>query len=705
VLTLECHNDTILILSLGLFTHTHLVGAGITDFGNFGVMPVVWKDLDKNFLNEYSYKSYFNHDKETVEAGYYKVHLERYKVDVELTTTDYVGVHRYTFPADKMNDAKILFEVSNGLHPDSCKDSEVTIDYESQEISGWTLNSGSLTANAGGIQMYFAAKLDSSFKSYGVYNFNTSSVINPGKTNTRGTHIGAYVEQLGSNTVTLYVGVSFISVDQARKNLVSDLAKLSQSKLPTFDAVRQDSQNVWRDQLNRIKVTTDNTVDKVKFYTAFYHTMCSPTIYTESGNTYLGFDKKVHTGDDFNFVSDLSLWDIHRTQVPFLSLMFGKTPFKNGSSMARDVVKSLVAMFQQGGSLPKWPIASGDGSCMIGTHAIIAIVDGFMKIANLTQQDRDAAREAMVFAATKPMKTSSRSDLDFYLQHGYVAYDHSWKGACQTVEYAYDDWALGMFINETYSDRQQEAKVFIDRGKNYKNVFDTKYNFFVPRNSDGTWKYPDSWIDFINSEYVEGDAWHYRFFAPHDIPGLVSLFNSTEYFFNQLDELFSRSKWDPLNIFPNPYYWAGNEHNLFSVWAFNWVQRQDKTQEYSRYIMQHKYTDKPDGIPGNDDYGTMSAWYIFSSIGFYPLSASRLYTLGSPIFQRVEMQLYDGCTLIIQAQNSCSSCEYVKSVTVNGSKLSQPFIYHDKHLTCSSTMSQIIISFEMDSKPHYQYSV
>jgi len=689
----------------GVFSHTHLVGAGVTDFGNVGLMPVIMprSDLDESFFKNYAFKSSFSHSREVPQAGYYQVHLDRYNIMVELTATRYVGVHRYTYPSDQLSDAMIIFDVSSAIHSKSCKDAQVFIDVQKQEIYGWVYNSGSLTKAAGNIYIYFFAKMDKIFTSFGVWNFNSSSVVQPGVATTRGDNIGAFISgiQLSSDrNVTVQVALSFISIDQARKNFANDFNEVGNL---TFDNVRQSTQQLWNDELNRIRIKTPNTVDKVKFYTAYYHSLCSPTIYTEAGNSYLGFDGKIHTGEDFNFVSDLSLWDVHRTQLPFLNLMYGKKKAPYGSYIGRDIVKSLIAMFEQSGSLPRWPIASGDGDCMIGTHGITAIVDGFMKGLNLSSEDRDQAYAAITFAATKQQKRGSRAGLEDYLTKGYVPVDKYSHGVCMTLEYAYEDWSVGLFIKEYYPSKIQEAMQFLNRSLNYRNVFNNYYQFHASRKSDGSWVIPISWL-FFGGHYVEGNAWHYRFYVPHDIAGLASSFNNTQHFIDQLDEFFHRSQFFPFNFLPNPYYWAGNEHDLFSVWAFNWVKRQDKTQKYARWLLDHKYTDQPDGLPGNDDYGTMSAWFLLTSIGIYPLSGSNRYTLGAPLFERVEMDMYPNCTLIIQSKNYCPECVYVKSVYINATPLAEPFIYHDKHLTCTSTMNSIDIVFYMDSKPHPGYN-
>jgi predicted alpha-1,2-mannosidase len=678
------HPDTV----IRTFSHTHMVGSGALDYGNIGVMPVVSSlhDLGKNkFLYNYNYKSHFSHDHEHAEPGYYTVDLQRYGIKAELTATKFVGVHRYTFPSNP-DHRFVIFDLGHSLNPKSIKASNISI--SSKAITGHVLNAGGLSGRFGGVKIYFSAMFDKSFTSFGTWDgkYNT----HPGDTYINGSNVGAFFGGFESNVVTLYMAISFVSIDQATQNLKAQLCA-------NFDDIKATTQAEWRYELSRAKITSTNRDNLVKFYSAYYHAILTPTIFSDPNGQYLGFDNKIHTltNDQDAWYSDMSIWDVHRTQMPLLSLLY--------PDRMRDITKSLISMIEQGGYLPRWPMANGYTGCMIGSHAIVIITDAFLKIGNFSAKETVIAYDGMVRAATTSQPYASRSNVDDYIRLGFVPYEKQTKSACHTVEYAYDDHILGLFIEKVIGNTTQ-AKIFYERGKNYRNVFNKESQFMCPRSSDQSWHCPwgPEWINVFDSRYVEGDAWHYRFFAPHDTEGLIATFESKEYFVQQLEKFISWSEYDPTNALPNPYYWAGNEHDLFSIWMFNYAGRPDLTQKFSRWILDNKYLTSPDGIPGNDDYGTMSSWFIFAALGFYPITGTTTYVVGSPLFEHVELQLDKDCTLVIDAP--CvdgardDKCIYVKSVQVNGVALDKLFLDHSQ-LVCGKN-KQVVLAFEMDKKAH-----
>jgi predicted alpha-1,2-mannosidase len=683
-----------------VFSHTHMVGPGITDYGNIGVFPVTIDQLDDQFLKDYGYRSTFTHDgaNERSEPAYYQVKLKRYDINVELTATKYAGVHRYTFPiSSQPNQRYILFPISHTLHPHSCNNSDITIvtNATAKFISGHILNMGAFSNFNGGVNIYFYAFLDADFDKFGTW--NNGRHTDSSKT-VQGTDVGAYIYGFTNYTVTLYVGISFVSVDQAKKNLYHDLEKISSKSVPTFEQVKVHSQQLWRNELGRVKIYDANPVrdNLVKFYTALYHASMAPTTFNDADGTYLGFDHKLHKLNGSKaFYTDLSLWDVHRTQMPLLSWFY--------PDRMHDVARSLILMTEQGGFLPMWPFANLYTCNMVGSHAIVVIMDAMLKTGPFSEHDKKVAYEGMVRAATQRMKTCSREYVDEYVKLGFIPYDRDTYAASKTLEYAYDDFILGTWIAK-FIGNMTEAKIFIQRGKNYKNVFNDENKFFCPKSLDGRWHCPwgPQWINPADNRYVEGDAWHYRFFVPHDPEGLIESFNDTNLFVEQLEKFLYWSEYDPSNFFPNPYYWAGNEHNLFSVWMFNWANRNDLTQKYSRWLLDHKYGIGPDGLPGNDDYGTMSAWFVWAALGFYPITGTTKYAMGSPIFEKYDIRLSDSCTLSVNAQcivKGHENCIYVKSVRVNGVAFKTPFFDHED-LTCKERSKNIVIEFEMDINPH-----
>ena len=424
--------------------------------------------------------------------------------------------------------------------------------------------------------------------------------------------------------------------------------------------------------------------------------MSSPTIWDESNGVYLGFDGKVHTKPQYmdHVYTDLSIWDIFRTQVPFLIL--------HDSKRANDIVHSIMLIVKEGGYLPKWPLANGHTDCMIGSHADIILSDLITKQEHDPYLNMTQVLEALRNVANKVQVYDSRFDPPTYIKYQYVPSDMDPHSASLTLSYAYDDWAIGNVMHA--AGLPEEAQVYYNRSLWFENVFDKRTKFFCPRNSTGDILCPSSEIEYLNPfdyRYKEGDAWHYRFFVPHNTSRLVDLFGSPQSFAKELDTFFVRSRDWPTTAIPNPYYWGGNEHDLFSVWQFHYANRSDLTQKHARWLLDHVYTGKDDGIPGNDDYGTMSAWYIFTSMGFYPLAGSSTYLIGSPAVDRITIRRNNGqCILtIIIHQNSVENI-YVERVLLDGRLLSTyPFIDHINHLRCSTGSSTVQLDFFMSSTP------
>eukprot|EP00026_Physarum_polycephalum_P007181 Phypoly_transcript_07238.p1 GENE.Phypoly_transcript_07238~~Phypoly_transcript_07238.p1 ORF type:complete len:536 (+),score=94.37 Phypoly_transcript_07238:231-1610(+) len=450
---------------------------------------------------------------------------------------------------------------------------------------------------------------------------------------------------------------------------------------------------IWEQALSTIEVHNPEKEDKenlVKFYTALYHSFLAPTIFSENGGNYLGFDKNVHqvVSGQSNYYTDMSIWDVHRTQFPLLALL---APSRFG-----DIIQSLVQMFEQGGDLPRWPLANGYTGCMIGTHADIAISDAYWK--GIRNFDLNTSYAAVHQAATTPQVHAGRTDVQDWMTYGFVPDYNDGKAACDSLSYAFDDWAVGNIAQAMGIEK--DVATFANRSQNYKNVWNSEKQLFCPKNLTGEWNCPDVWIDVFDNRYVEGDAWQWRWFVPHDPLGMISLFTSENYFVSQLQEFFERSKLDPSNVLPNPYYWAGNEPDIFAPYMFLFANRPDLTQEYVRWNMDNKYTTAPDGLPGNDDYGCMSAWYVWGALGLYPQAGSvdGKYMPGSPLFSNVTVHLpAPAQDLQIIAYDNSDSNMYVSAIKVNGEAFdfSDFFILHNQ----ISKNSPSLLEFWMSAKP------
>lgn len=638
-----------------LFAHTHMGGAGVLDYGNIGIMPTSWMP-NGDMVKDYGFKSEFSHEREVAKPHYYSVHLDTPNIFAELAATKYVGVHRYEWKNPEKAHV-MMFYISHALQQkDGCKDSDITVDMEKQIVTGSILSFGGLTRRIGGARIYFYAKFSSVFVQHGTWSVNK---VFPDQSSINGTDVGAYI-RFQDAKVEMYVGISFQSVRQAQVNLESDLGSKK------FDDVAKESETVWQRELSTFQVQSSNRTDIVKFYTALYHSLVVPSAWSEVGGTYLGFDKQIHkidAGSDF-FLTEMSLWDTFRSNVPLITFL--------KPDVARDTVRSLVKMYEQGGDLPRWPIANGYGGSMIGQHANIVIADAWFK--GVRDFDVRKAYAGMRQGATQQQRHAGRSGLGNYNTRGWITPADSRVATSQTVEYAFDDWALANMAKELGF--KDDEILFRNRSKNYKNHFDPKEKFFCPRDAQGKFDCPLVKTNVFDQRYIEGDAWHWRFFAPHDSEGLIELFGGKEPFVKELDMFFEKAKEFPWNALPNPYYWAGNEHDLFSVWIFPWADRSDLTQKHSRWIMDEKYTDLPDGLDGNDDYGTLSAWYVFSAMGFFPLPGSSLYVVGSPIFDKVEYR-HRGGLLTIIAHNQSKQNVFVDRALINGQPLGK-FVQHDQ---------------------------
>ncbi|CAF3398384.1 unnamed protein product [Rotaria sp. Silwood2] len=611
---------------INIFSHTHVFGAGIVDYGNVGVFPIQVDnddDLRHMIAKRHGYRSTFKHE-----------------IKVELTATEQIGIHRYSFDNINKKYRIILIDSSYALPPDDCRQSHVNVDRNKNEITGSIFFKGFLSSAFGGVTTYFAITF-SNWTDFGVW---TEGHLMHGQTAADGCSSGAYVIlPVNQKQVTVYVGISFVSIEQARINLQM------QTKLESFDSIRNFIQQTWLNEMSRFEATAEwNRESEIKFNTALVHSMSSPTIWDESNRVYLGFD------------------------VPFLIL--------HDSKRANDIVHSIMLIVEQGGYLPKWPLANGHTNCMIGSHADIILSDLIMKHEHDQYLNMTQVLEALRNVANTVQKHDSRFDPPTYIKYQYVPFDMDEYSASLTLSYAYDDWAIG---NVMYAAGLiDEAQEYYNRSQWFENIFDNTKKFFCPRNSTGSILCPSSEIEYLipfDYRYTEGDAWHYRFFVPYNTPRLVDLFGGAKFFVQELDTFFIRSRDWPTTTIPNPYYWAGNEHNLFSVWQFHYANRSDLAQQHSRWLLDHVYTTQPNGIP----------------------AGSSTYLIGSPAFDRITVRRNNGqCILTIIVHNNSVENIYVERVLLNGKILSTfPFIDHINHLQCSTESSTVQLEFFMSSTP------
>ena len=646
------------------FSHTHFSGAGHSDLGDFLLVPISGEvKLD--------YGSRFSHSSEVARPGYYAVTLEDYGVRAELTATTRAGLHRYTFPAGAP--ARVLLDLRSSIYNYEGKvlwsrirsraDGMVT---GMRETRGW----------APGRQLYFAMRFSKTpvrrelmnreqaveyrgFKTPGTNPADTASVEGRGL-------VGVFDFGEVTGPLVVKVALSTVSEDGAIANLNAEVPGFD------FDAVRAAAQVAWEAAFAAIEVKAPADTRK-NFYTALYHTLMAPSVAMDVDGSYRGPDNQVHKASGFTFVSTFSLWDTYRAEQPFMTLV-------QPESRTNDVVRSLVESQQKSpyGILPIWQFQGIETWCMIGYHAVPVIADAYMK--GIRGYDADAALKAMVASATY----GPFGHLADYMKLGYVPVDRDPEAASQTVEYAFDDWALSRMARAM--GRADVAAEFEKRAGYWRNTFDAKVGFVRPRNSDGAFAEPfDPARAGRNSGFTEGNAWQYSWYQPQDEAGLIALLGGDERLVAKLDAMFD-AKVDPKQYADVEdisgmigQYIHGNEPSHHLAYLYVYAGQPWRTQERLKQIVESQYKPAPDGLVGNDDLGQMSAWLVFSSLGFYPVApGSNEYVLGRPFVEEATMRLPNGKRFRITAENLSDTNRYVGRVLLNGKPLMRAYIRHEE---------------------------
>jgi len=660
------------------YLHRHTLGFAhtILEGGNFRVTPAVG-DTDpagrlKNPLP-------FTHSREIAAPGYYAVYLPSIACMAELTASAHVGAHRYTFGTSK--DAHIFIDATSFLRDGSAKDGKIAVDPGTMEITGEACVSASFSKRYGGLTGYFVARFDRPFESYDIWDSGD------------GTDVGMNLNfgNMKNKPIELQIGISFVSLANARENLEVQAGGLD------FDRIRALARSDWEEHLGKIQIESeDETVERI-FYTSLYHSMTFPSNFTDVNGEYMGFSRQVgDTQGEFTYYTDMSLWDTFRTVHPLYTLV--------APDVQLDCVRSLVEMAKTGGALPRWPSGGGYTGSMFGSPADMVITESYLK--GLTDFDAQAAYGFMKKASEQGMPggVDGRYNVHAYNQYGYLPADIETKGSVSsTLEYAWADWSIAL-LGEALGADPAEVEYYREKSMRYKNLFDPGTKYFRPRNADGTWTTPFSplitsyyneVLFFFPKAYAEGSAQHYRWSVPQDPQGLIELFGSREFFVKELDKFMSSASRRMAAIDPGPGYWHGNQHNLHALYMFNEAGRPDLAQKWARWALTERYGLGPDGLDGNDDAGTLSAWYVLSALGLYPVAGSDRWWIGAPIVGSAVLQLGDGKTLTITANNQSARNKYVQGVTLNGVKLAEPWILHGE-LTADAANTLV---FEMGPSP------
>jgi len=647
------------------FSHTRLNGTGATDGGHFLVMPATGP-MDPASFRQRGFTK-FSHGREVASPGYYAVELPALGALVELTATPRVGVHRYTFNSNST--PHLLLDVMNALGGRRSSEGWVRVLPTANEIEASVRTFGTFAGRHGGTKVYCVARFDQPFASFATCRDDSRL---PGQLVAENGRVGADVGFVFSNrppVVTLKLAISYVSLANARANLDTEAGTRG------FDDILAGAQQAWEDRLSLIKLEGGTERQRRIFYTALFRVFEMPTVFNDVNGEYLGFDRQAHRATDFQYFTDLSLWDTFRTTHPLYTLIAPRDQ--------RDMVVSLLAMCEQGGWLPRWPAGDGYSNSMLGTPADIVIAETYLK--GIRDFDVERAYQAMRQTALAPTPPgaafSGREGVEHYLRLGYCPSGLMEESVARTLEFAWADSAIANLAAAL--GRREDADLFREHSRFYRHLWNPATQYFQPRDATGKFFEPfkprlltyfDRKGEFTR-DYVEGSALQWRWGAPYDAEGMIALFQSRDYFVTELNDFFAKSSPTRGDWQPGPDYWHGNQPDIHAAYLFNDAGRPDLTQKWVRWILENKYGDGYDGLDGNDDGGTLSAWYVFSALGLYPVAGSDKYQLGAPLFDRAEVRLQNR-PLVIVAENHPRENPFVAKVWLNGVLLDRSWIKH-----------------------------
>lgn len=651
------------------FSHTHLSGTGAGDLYDISFMPVT---LPYNEAEQpLGIHSKFSHEKESAYAGYYQVFLKDYKINVELTATERCGIQRYTFPKAE---SAIFLNLKKAMNWDETKDSYIE-QVDSVTLKGYRYSNGW----ARNQKIYFYTKFSRPFDGL---ELDKSAIMKDGKENGHG-----YIARINYNTseneqIVIRTAISGVSMEGAERNFMAEAQESD------FDSYLYKAKKLWNNALGKIEVENSDMDETVTFYTALYHSMLAPTIYGDVDGSYYGPDKKIHKADGWTNYSTFSLWDTYRAAHPLFTVI--------QPERVNDMVKSLIAFSEQNGRLPVWNMFGSETDMMIGYHSVPVIVDAYLK--GIGDFDAESALKECV-------KTANLDDyrqIGLYKNMGYIPYDvvdkynsENWS-LSKTLEYAFDDYCIALMAEKM--GKEDLANSFYKRASNYRNVFNENSSFMQPKDSKGNFI-----SGFKPEEYTphitESNGWQYLWSVQHDVDGLIGLIGGKKRFEEKLDSMFTLTpkENEQLPIFSTGMigqYVHGNEPSHHVAYLYNYTDSPWKTQKYVSEIMHELYKNSPDGLCGNEDCGQMSAWYVMSVMGIYPVNpVSGEYQIGTPMFPEMKIRFAENKVFKILAKNVSRENCYVKSVKLNGVALEKPFINHE------DIMKGGVIEFTMTDKP------
>ena len=630
------------------FSLTHLTGTGCNDYGDFRFSPITGKPA----FDSKDYCSSFRHENESARAGYYSVILDDYNIKVELTASERAAMQRYTFP--QTDEAHLIIELQeSNLSAETIHESFITIESDNA-ISGFR-RTGYWASDQ---YLYFYAEFSKPFTGYGIC---SDDIEHPDMKHAEGKDLQAWLDfdATDGQPIVMRVATSAVDVEGAKRNLVSEVKDFD------FDAMAQNTYNYWNDELNRIQINTVvNEDDKDIFYTSLYHCFIVPNLFSDADGRYRAHDKKIYQSDSPRYTI-FSLWDTFRTEHPLLNLI--------QRERSVDIINTFINNYETGGLLPVWELAANETFCMIGYHAIPVIADAYF--AGIKGIDYEKALEAMVNSANQ-----DHFGLNCYKEYGFIPSNCEGESVSKTLEYAYDDWCIARLAEAL--GKQDIAEEFYQRAQYYKNIYDPSTKFFRgKRNGCFVTPFDPTQVNFM---LTEANTWQYNFFTPQDVNTHIDMMGGMKAYDRKLNELFNSSSEMTGRVQSDitgliGQYAHGNEPSHHMAYLYNYLGKPTKTQKLVNKIMYELYTDQADGLCGNEDCGQMSAWYVMSAMGFYPVTpASGYYVIGVPHFEEMVLNLENGKTFTVVANNLSRENRYIESVKLNGKNLDRSYIYFEE---------------------------
>lgn len=636
------------------FSHTHLSGTGCADLGDVLLMPYtgpVRLDKGRQTAPHGGYLSRYSHQRETVRPGYYAVTLDDYKIRAELTSTARVGLHRYSFPAGAA-DARIIIDLQEGINDRATdtyleqRDARTFVGYRFSR--GWAADQ----------RLYFAIRTSVAVPQFALYD---SVQALPGKAG-RGRAVKGLCSWAKSpGRVLLKVGISPVSADNALANIDAELPGWD------FEQVRQAADAAWNRELGKLTIETPDPALRRTLYTALYHALFAPHLFNDANRDYRGTDKQVYRRAPFQNYTTFSLWDTYRAEHSLLTLV--------APERVPDMMQSMLAIHRQQGKLPIWHLMGNETNTMVGYSAAPALAEAYLKgTPGLDGQQ--------VLAALKASSTRDDQGVQYLKQLGFIPADKEPESVAKALEYALDDWSIAQVARKL--GQADDYATYSARALYYKKYFDPHTRFMRGVNADGRFKTPFNPVlpNPQETAYTEGNAWQYTFLVPHDVPGLIGLLGGDAPFAAKLDSLFTVQASLGTEAVPDisglvGQYAHGNEPSHATAYLYAYAGQQWKTAQRVRHILRELYHDQPDGVSGNEDCGQMSAWYLLSALGFYPVSpSSGAYVLGSPLADRATLRLPGGKTFVVQALGNSPQNVYIQSATLNGRPYPYSYLLH-----------------------------